>query len=126
MYHSLKRRLNASRENKEVKSQVKLEVEPLEVESQIEDTKTGMKPKELEFTEKEQSVDEYSIARDRPRRVTRLPARFRLNDMVSFALTVAEDIVDSEPRNYKEVMGSKVNVEWSKAMEEEMNFLKKN
>ena len=56
-------------------------------------------------------MDEYSIARDRPRRVMRLPTRFRLNDMVSFALTIAEDIVDSEPRNYKEAMGTKYSTE---------------
>ena len=33
MYHSLKRGLNASRENKQVRNQVELEVEQLEVES---------------------------------------------------------------------------------------------
>ena len=46
--------------------------------------------------------------------------------MVSFALTVAEDIVDFEPRNYKKVMGSKDSTEQSKAMEEEINSLRKN
>ena len=51
-------------------------------------------------------------------RVTRLSTRFRLNDMVSFALTIAEDIVDFEPRNYKKAMGCEYSVEWSKVMEE--------
>ena len=117
MYHSLKRRLNASRENKEVGNQVELEVESLEVESQIKDTKIGRQPQELEFTEEEESTDEYNIAKDRPTRVTRLPTRFRLNNIVSFALIVVEDIVDFKERNYKEAMGSKDSVEWSKAME---------
>ena len=44
MYHSLKRGLNASRENKEVRNQVELKMEQLEVESQIKDTKTGKQP----------------------------------------------------------------------------------
>ena len=59
-------------------------------------------------------------------RVTRLSARFKLNDMVFFALTIGEDIVNSEPRNYKEVMGCEASAELSKAKEEEMNSLKKN
>ena len=46
--------------------------------------------------------------------------------MVSFALTVAEDVVNSELRNYKEAIGTKDSTEWSKAMEENMNSLKKN
>ena len=124
MYHSSKR--GASRENKEIRSQVEFQVEPLEIESQIEDTEIGRQPQEPEFTEEEESVDEYNIARDRPRRVIRPPVGFRLNYMVSFALTVAEDIVDSESRNYKKVIGSKDSMEWLKSMEEEMNSLKKN
>ena len=43
-----------------------------------------------------------------------------------FSLTVIEEIVDSEPRNYKEAIGNKNSAEWSKTMEEEMNYLKKN
>ena len=56
----------------------------------------------------------------------RLPTKFTLNDMVSFALTVTKDIVDFEPKKYKDSIGSKRCVEWSKTMEEEMNSLKKN
>ena len=50
-------------------------------------------------------MDEYSIARDRPRRVTRLLARFRLIDTIFFTFTIVEDIVDFKPRNYKKAMG---------------------
>ena len=71
-------------------------------------------------------MDEYSIARDRPRRVTRLLARFRLIDTIFFTFTIVEDIVDFEPRNYKEAMGCEDSAEWSKAMKEEINSLKKN
>ena len=81
----------------------------LVVESQIKDTEIGRQPQEPdEFTEEEESMDEYSIARDRLRRATRLPVRFRLNDIVSFALTITEDIVDSKPRNYKELWEAKI------------------
>ena len=107
----MKKGLNASRDNKETISQVELEVEPLKVEYQIEDTKTGRQPQEPEFTKEEKFVDEYSITKDGPRKVTRLLERFRLNDMVSFALIIAKDIVDSEPRNYKEAMGCKDSAE---------------
>ena len=48
------------------------------------------------------------LLKDRPRRVTRLSGRFRLNYMVSFVHTVAEDIVDFEPRNYKEAWDVKI------------------
>ena len=44
MYHSLKRRLNIRRDNKEVRSQVELKVEPLEVKSQIKDIGTRRQP----------------------------------------------------------------------------------
>ena len=118
--------MGGGRKIKKLRNQVELEVEPLEVESQIKDTEAGRQPQEPEFTEDEESMDEYSIARDRLRRVTRLPVRFRLNDIISFAPTVVEDIIDFEPRNYKEAMGNKDSTEWSKAMEEEMNSLKKN
>ena len=118
--------MGGGRKIKKLRNQVELEMEPLEVESQIKDTKAGRQPQEPEFTEDEESVDEYSIARDRLRRVTRLLVRFRLNDIISFAPTVVEDIIDSEPRNYKEAMGNKDSTEWSKAMEAEMNSLKKN
>ena len=56
-------------------------------------------------------MDDYNIARDRPRRVTRLLERSRLNDMVSFTFTITKDIVDVKPRNYKEAMGSKDSME---------------
>ena len=91
----MKRELSASRENKEVRNQVELEVE-----SQSEDTEIRRQPQEHEFTEEEEFVDKYSISRDKPTRVMRLP--FKLNERVSFALTFAEDIVYFEPRNYKE------------------------
>ena len=86
------------------------------MESQIEDYPNRKELQEPEFTEEDESVDEYCIARNRPRRVTRLLARFRLNDMVSFTLTIAEDIVDYKPRNYKGVMRSKDSAEWSKGV----------
>ena len=88
------------------------------MESQIEDTETGRQPQGPEFTKEEESVDEYNIVRNRLRRVTKLLVRFRLNDMAFFALTIAEDIVDSELRNYKEAMGCEDSAELSKAMEE--------
>ena len=126
MHHSLKKWLNVNKDNKKAISIVELEVEPLQVESKIKNIKTERQLQEPNFTEEEESVDEYIIARYKPRRVTRLLVRFSLNGIVSFALTIAKDIMDSEPRNYKEAMRSKESVERSESMEEEMNFLKKN
>ena len=43
-----------------------------------------------------------------------------------YALNAAEDLQDSEPRNFKEAFESKESKYWLKAVNEEMDSLEKN
>ena len=68
----------------------------------------------------------YQLARDQTRRPQRPPKRYGYADLVSYALLTSEDLDDSEPKNYKEAMGSKDKKQWAQAMKEEMESLDKN
>lgn len=60
------------------------------------------------------------------RRNIKPPTRNGYADLISFALTIAEDLEDREHRNYKEAINGKESNLWIEAMESEMNSLKKN
>ena len=45
--------------------------------------------------------DTYQMARDREKRVIRMPKRFDIADLISYELTVAEEVIGEEPGNYK-------------------------
>ena len=68
----------------------------------------------------------HQLARDRERRVIRMPKRFGIADLISYALTVAEDVIGEEPSSYKQAMNSRDKSNWLSAMKEEMASLKKN
>ena len=68
----------------------------------------------------------YLLARDRERRTITAPRRYGYADLVCYALNAAEDVQDSEPRNFKEAFESKVSKYWLKAVNEEMDSLEKN
>ncbi|KAH9769620.1 hypothetical protein KPL71_012083 [Citrus sinensis] len=63
---------------------------------------------------------------DRQRRVIKLPKSYGIDDMVSYALAVAEEVIGEEPINYKQAMNSKDRKKWLGAMNEEIISLKKN
>ena len=68
-----------------------------------------------------------SIAQDRPRRVrVRPPTRYGFEDMVGYALQVAEEVDTSEPYTYKEAILSPDSEKWFAAMGYEMESLHKN
>jgi len=69
---------------------------------------------------------DYLLARDRERRTITTPSRYGYVDLVSFVLNAAEDVQDSEPRNFKEAFESKDHKYWLKAVNEEMDSLEKN
>ena len=71
-------------------------------------------------------LDDYQLTRDRQRRVIKLPKRYGIADMVSYALAVAEEVIGEEPTNYKQAMSSKDKKKWLSAMNEEIISLKKN
>ncbi|XP_056860022.1 uncharacterized protein LOC130508500 [Raphanus sativus] len=62
--------------------------------------------------------EKRSIAKDRPRRVeVRPPARYRFEDMVGYALQVAEEVDTYEPSTYREAISSYASERWFAAME---------
>ncbi|KAH9750404.1 hypothetical protein KPL71_013868 [Citrus sinensis] len=75
---------------------------------------------------KASELDNYQLARDRERRVVKMPKRYGIADLISFALMVADEMTGEEPENFKQAMNSRDNGKWLSAMEDEMISLKKN
>ena len=94
---------------------------------QVEFEKVNDDPANIERTNDEEvSTQELlqqqdSIAYRRPRREIRKPARF--DDMVAYALPIADDDV---PSTYTEARSNSDSVKWKQAMNEEMQSLHKN
>ena len=57
----------------------------------------------------DQQLQNYQLARDRSRREVRPPVRYGYSDSVAFAFTSFHELVDSEPKTYREVC--QVNVQ---------------
>ncbi|RVW63580.1 Retrovirus-related Pol polyprotein from transposon TNT 1-94 [Vitis vinifera] len=72
------------------------------------------------------NIDAYLLIRDRQRRVTTPPQRFRYADIMAYALSAAKEVDDQEPLSYKEAIKSRDNKHWVKAMHEEMESHEKN
>lgn len=79
---------------------------------------------EEEFVEKAKRWM-YWLAKDRPKRITKVPQRYEHVDMISYAL-VANFLQEMEPNSYKEAMESEETCKWYLAMEQEMLSLRKN
>jgi len=74
--------------------------------------------------------DLLSIARDRPRRTVRRPARYATDDesgMIAYALVVAQEISEGiKPSTYLEAISCPNSSNWLMAMQKEMQSLHKN
>src|SRR3954469_2465409 len=88
---------------------------PDEVEEEAEDAE-----------EIEETVDDYLLSRDRSRRAIKTPQRLGYADLIAYALISASEVLDKEPRDYKEVMRNRNKTEWLKAMDDEMKSLHDN
>lgn len=89
--------------------------EAINVENEEDETER------IEFPEI-QNLDDYQLARDRPRREIRRPSRF--DDMTSYVFSVFESIDNCyEPATYQAAFRSANSVEWLNAMMDEMNSL---
>ena len=71
-------------------------------------------------------LDNYQLARDREIRVVKLPKRYGIADLISYALMVANEVTGEEPESYNQVMNSKDKMKWLNVMKEEMTSLKEN
>ncbi|XP_050897048.1 uncharacterized protein LOC127103850 [Lathyrus oleraceus] len=95
-----------------------LEHEEILVEEEAQDAE--------DTEEVEETIDEYLLARDRPRRIIKPPQRLGYADLITYALIFVSEVLDEEPIDYKEVMRSRNKTEWLKAMDDEMKSLHDN
>ncbi|KAH9697414.1 hypothetical protein KPL71_023600 [Citrus sinensis] len=85
-------------------------------EEPTEQSKEGKKLSELKT---------YQLARDREKRAIKMPKKYGIADLISFALTVADEVNDEEPLSYKEAMCCSDKLKWYVAMQDEITSLKK-
>ncbi|KAH9681219.1 hypothetical protein KPL71_026889 [Citrus sinensis] len=81
---------------------------------------------EEELKSTECGSNTYQLARDRKRRTIRPPKRYAVADLIAYALSTAQEINDDEPKTYQEAITSNNNLEWKRAMDEEVESLMKN
>ncbi|CAL5191740.1 unnamed protein product [Lathyrus oleraceus] len=106
--------------------EIPVEVKHVDVELRILD-QVEEEAQDAEDTEEdEETVDDYMLARDRPRRVVKPPQRLGYADLIAYALISASEVLDEEPINYKEVMRSRNKTEWLKVMDDEIKSLHDN
>ncbi|WJX64387.1 hypothetical protein P8452_49170 [Trifolium repens] len=101
---------------------IQFEVEPSTDEREKEDQTQVPE----ESGSDESTTSDYQLARDRERRVIRPPNRLGYADLICYALNAAEEVQDSEPKNFREALESIDGKDWLKAMNEEMLSLEKN
>ncbi|GJU70615.1 retrotransposon protein, putative, ty1-copia subclass [Tanacetum coccineum] len=100
----------------------------------------GNEDEEQDEEPQQQNLDNYVLVRDRAKRTTTIPARYRdegnvslsrpsgskVDDMAAYAFAIAEEEDTHEPITFQEAINSSEKDEWVRAMEEEMSSLKKN
>ena len=74
----------------------------------------------------EQFEQPYNIASGGARRQIRPPKKYGYANLVSYALSIAENIEVEEPSTYKEAITSSKSAQWVVAMSEEIESLHKN
>ena len=122
MYSHLKNQLRAQDSNRQ--ESVEVEVEQSEVLGENIDLQERAADGDLE--PEPAAADNYRLARDRPRREIKPPARYGHADMISYALLTAESYDEEEPQSLKEAINSKDADKWKIAMADEMRSLQKN
>ena len=75
-----------------------------------------------------QQQEDYNIARDRPRRQIKRPARYTDDEnLTAYALSIAQEVNDDvEPASYTEAVSCADSSKWLVAMNEEIESLHKN
>lgn len=66
-------------------------------------------------------MNTYVLAKNRERRTIRLPSKFEDADFLAYALASAENLVEEEPKSYKEATQCKEWKLWNEASDEEMH-----
>ena len=79
-----------------------------------------------EILDKQTTLHDYQLARDKEMRVIRAPKKYAYADLIVYALTAAYELDYDEPKTYKEVVSGKNADQWLKAIKEEIDSLYKN
>ncbi|KAK3016961.1 hypothetical protein RJ639_007857 [Escallonia herrerae] len=119
-----KKELIDARKDQGIREKVELEVRapdsltiiPTDKEDGSHSTEENEEPQE----------QQYNIIRNRQRREIRPPQKYGYTYMVTYALSVAENIEVEEPATYKEAIKSMESAQWTVDMSEEMESLYKN
>lgn len=61
-------------------------------------------------------MENYQLARDRERRNVKMLRKYGIADLISYTLTVANDVNGGEPMSFKEAMSSDDKMKWYAAM----------
>ncbi|KAL0366969.1 UNVERIFIED_CONTAM: Retrovirus-related Pol polyprotein from transposon TNT 1-94 [Sesamum radiatum] len=97
----------------------KIDLNPQDNQQGEEIEEEENQPRNTTRDDTERHNNDYQLARDRVRRETRIPSRFRDFDL-------ALNTEDLEPLTYEEALGSKNSEQWKQAMNEEIESLRKN
>ncbi|KAH9704469.1 hypothetical protein KPL70_011474 [Citrus sinensis] len=119
-----------------LQSKVETEIEATEIEEEdsvgqkvehSDSGKTSEQPSDHSKERKNPSeLKIYQLARDRERRAIKMPKKYGIADLISYALTVADEVNGGEPLSYKEAMRCGDKLKWYAAMHDEIVSLKKN
>nr|GEU92943.1 hypothetical protein [Tanacetum cinerariifolium] len=142
MYKDTLKGVGAADSGMKVKFEVELQgsrVEPI-VDPHTEENPTN-KDDEQDEGPQQHNLDNYVPVRDRAKRTTVIPARYRdegnvslsrpsmsrvEDDMAAYAFAITEKEDAHEPITFQEATNSSENDEWVRAMKKEMSSLKKN
>ncbi|KAH9703748.1 Integrase catalytic domain-containing protein [Citrus sinensis] len=111
------------------RTKIQFEVEPFtrEASEDKDESYQGAVDQETDHVKQtEAQHQEYQLTRDRERRKAKAPVRYGYAYLIAYALTASHQIDDDEPKNYKEAIHGPYKDEWKKAMDEEIDSLKKN
>ncbi|GJV77975.1 retrotransposon protein, putative, ty1-copia subclass [Tanacetum coccineum] len=141
MYKDTLKGAGATDSGKEV--EFKVELQGSRVEPTV-DPHTGENPgnedEEQDEGSQQQNLDNYVLMRDRAKRTTTIPTRYKDEgnvslsrpsgskeyDMAAYAFAIAEEEDTHEPITFQEAINSSKKDEWVRVIEEEMSSLKKN
>lgn len=115
-------------ENNSIEKQVEQQVIQDESQSQQEEENQHSHSETAPPEPSPSSVNQHSLARDRNVRLNfgKPPNRYGFEDMVAYALQVAEEVDTNEPSTYKEAVSCTESTQWLVAMGDEMESLHKN
>lgn len=104
------------------------QVETIELEAKHQDFVSKiMLPDSVPPETQSSATNQHRIALNRARRIrVGPPKRYGFDDMMAYALQVAEEVDTHEPSTYREAVSCSESVQWFAAMGDEMESLHKN